>query len=126
MDVALRSEIARLQAELVRVKQRANEELGALRAENARLRKQLDHLSDDPLLTLLRDPKAAAFPPHTPSASTGKLCADARYFEFGQVEEFLGGFEFKESALSGIEFSRRVQARPFSHRGLLPKKIEAR
>jgi hypothetical protein len=91
MDVALRSEIARLQAELVRVKQRANEELGALRAENARLRKQLDHLSDDPLLTLLRDPKAAAFPPHTPSASTGKLCADARYFEFGQVEEFLGG-----------------------------------
>ncbi len=96
-NATLRAENARLSAELARVKQKANVQLKTLHAENVSLKKRLSACkpsptsepgSDmEPLLRLLRDSGANKHG----QTSTGKLCADARYFEFGAIDEFLGG-----------------------------------
>ena len=96
-NATLRAENARLAAELARVKQKANAQLKALHAENVSLKKRLSAGTSSPtsepgpdlqpLLRLLRDSGANKHG----QTSTGKLCADARYFEFGATDEFLGG-----------------------------------
>ena len=108
-NATLQAENARLAEQLAFVKQRANAQMKALYAENVRLKHELQNLKEqpmmsvpalppppssglEPLLELLRRAAEDGPPPAVvKQPTTGKLCADARFFEFGQIDEFLGG-----------------------------------